>query len=178
VFVKFKLKYLTRLSRLTGYLDKIGNVRLDPSTRSSIWGLISSFATPERSMIITTHMMIEADTLCSRIAIVSQGKLKVIGTQQYLKDTFGSGYLLQLNLVNSSPEYQERAMNFVKKRLHEDAVLRIKQAKTLRINLPRDLKLDKVFRALYSKERVDEGGINQFILSQSSLEDVFVSLGD
>jgi hypothetical protein len=90
----------------------------------------------------------------------------------------GSGYLLQLNLVNSSPEYQERAMNFVKKRLHEDAVLRIKQAKTLRINLPRDLKLDKVFRALYSKERVDEGGINQFILSQSSLEDVFVSLGD
>ena len=87
--------------------------RLDPSTRSSIWGLISSFATSERSMIITTHMMLEADALCSRIAIVSQGKLKVIGTQQYLKDTFGSGYLLQLNLVQSTPENQERAMNYV-----------------------------------------------------------------
>ena len=152
--------------------------RLDPSTRSSIWGLISSFATSERSMIITTHMMLEADALCSRIAIVSQGKLKVIGTQQYLKDTFGSGYLLQLNLVQSTPENQERAMNYVKRRLHQNAVLRIKQAKTLHINLPRDLKLDDVFRALYSEDRVKEGCINQFLLSQSSLEDVFISLGD
>jgi ABC-type multidrug transport system ATPase subunit len=129
-------------------------------------------------MIITTHMMIEADTLCNRIAIVLEGKLKVIGTQQYLKDTFGSGYLLQLNLVHSTTEHQERAMNFVRKRLHKDAVLRTKQAKTLHINLPRDLKLDDVFRALYSKERVEEGCINQFLLSQSSLEDVFISLGD
>ena len=58
---------------------------LDPSTRHEIWSLISSFASPERALIITTHMMIEADTLCSRIAIVSKGKLKVIGTQQHLK---------------------------------------------------------------------------------------------
>ncbi|EEC45337.1 predicted protein, partial [Phaeodactylum tricornutum CCAP 1055/1] len=58
---------------------------LDPSTRNSIWGLIHSFATPERSIIITTHMMIEADTLCNRIAIMKKGKLAVVGTQQTLK---------------------------------------------------------------------------------------------
>ncbi|EED88010.1 predicted protein, partial [Thalassiosira pseudonana CCMP1335] len=48
---------------------------LDPSTRNEIWSLISSFASPERAVIITTHMMIEADTLCSRIAIVAKGNL-------------------------------------------------------------------------------------------------------
>ena len=58
---------------------------LDPSTRHEIWGLVSSFASPERAVIITTHQMIEADTLCSRIAIISKGKLKVVGTQQHLK---------------------------------------------------------------------------------------------
>ena len=58
---------------------------LDPSTRHEIWSLISSFASPERAVIITTHQMIEADTLCSRIAIISKGRLKVIGTQQHLK---------------------------------------------------------------------------------------------
>jgi ABC-type multidrug transport system ATPase subunit len=58
---------------------------LDPSTRNEIWSLISSFASPERAVIITTHMMIEADTLCSRIAIVAKGNLKVIGSQQHLK---------------------------------------------------------------------------------------------
>jgi ABC-type multidrug transport system ATPase subunit len=58
---------------------------LDPSTRHEIWSLVSSFASPKRAVIITTHTMIEADTLCSRIAIVSKGKLKVVGDQQHLK---------------------------------------------------------------------------------------------
>ena len=129
-------------------------------------------------MIITTHMMIEADTLCNRIAIVAKGKLKVVATQQTLKDKYGSGYLLQLNLIHSNPQSQEDAMAFVRKRLHPGARLGIRQAKTLHINLPRDLNLEKVFNALYSEECATEGGINQFLLSQSSLEDVFISLGD
>ena len=54
---------------------------LDPSTRIEIWTLLSSFATPERAIIITTHMMLEADALCNRIAIVAKGALKVVGTQ-------------------------------------------------------------------------------------------------
>jgi ABC-type multidrug transport system ATPase subunit len=150
---------------------------LDPSTRSSIWALVNSFATQDRSIIITTHTMIEADTLCDRIAIVSRGRLKVVGTQQHLKNKFGSGYLLQLNLLKSSPENQASAMGFVQKYLHPEAVLGTKQAKTLHIILPRDLNLQKVFSALYSPECETEGRINQFLLSQSSLEDVFVSLG-
>ena len=58
---------------------------LDPSTRHEIWSLISSFSTKERAIIITTHMMLEADALANRIAIVSKGSLKVVGTQQHLK---------------------------------------------------------------------------------------------
>lgn len=143
-----------------------------------MWSLIHSFASSERSMIITTHMMIEADTLCNRIAIVANGKLVVVGTQQHLKNKFGDGYVLQLNLVRSSPEHQERAMDFVRKHLHPDAKLGIRQAKTLHVNLPRDCSLEKVFQALYGEERTTEGGINQFLLSQSSLEDVFIALGD
>lgn len=151
---------------------------LDPSTRNEIWSLISSFAAEERSIIITTHMMIEADTLCNRIAIIGQGKLKVVATQQHLKDKYGSGYILQLNLIRSSQENQDKAMAFVRNHLHEDAVLDNKQAKTLHVHLPRETNLTRVFSALYSTERVTEGSINQFLLSQSSLEDVFLALGD
>lgn len=151
---------------------------LDPSTRNSIWGLVNSFATPERAISITTHMMIEADTLCSRIAIMSRGKLKVVATQQHLKNNFGSGYLLQLNLVKNTAEDQECAMRFVKERVHPDAKLDAKQAKTLHLHLPKDINLREVFAALYSPESTTEGCINQFLLSQSSLEDVFIALGD
>jgi len=123
-------------------------------------------------------MMLEADTLCSRIAIMSQGKLKVIGTQQTLKDRYGSGYQLQVNLTNSSAEHREKALDFVKRRIHPDAELQNQQAKTLRITLPRDINLSKIFSVLYSPEMGSEGCINQFLLSQSSLEDVFLNLGD
>jgi len=150
---------------------------LDPSTRNSIWDLVNSFATERRSIIITTHMMLEADTLCSRIAIMANGSLRTIGTQQWLKGRYGSGYLLQLNLVRSSTENQDRAMEFVRSKLHPDAILQSRQAKTLHVALPRDASLAKVFRVLYSPES-REAGINQFLFSQSSLEDVFVSLGE
>ena len=123
-------------------------------------------------------MMIEADTLCDRIAIVADGKLVVVGTQQHLKDKFGDGYVLQLNLVHNSPEHLERAMAFVRTRLHPEARLTSRQVKTLHFNLPRNINLETLFKGLYSKERITEGCINQFLLSQASLEDVFITLGD
>jgi ABC-type multidrug transport system ATPase subunit len=122
-------------------------------------------------------MMLEADTLCNRIAIVAKGELVVVATQQRLKDKFGSGYLLQLNLVKSTPANQEMAMAFAREHLHKGATLVTKQAKTLRVNLPRDLDLKRAFASLYSPQIRPEC-INQFLLSQSSLEDVFIALGD
>ena len=150
---------------------------LDAATRNGIWELVHSFATKRRCLIFTTHSMLEADTLATKIAILAQGRLKVIGTQQHLKDNFGSGYSLQINLVKSNTAIQDDALAFVRKYIHPEAVLASKQAKTLHINLPRDLDLGKVFGALYSDARTTEGHINQFILSQASLEDVFLSLG-
>ena len=119
--------------------------------------------------------MIEADTLCNRIAIIANGELRVAVTQQHLKDEYGAWYVLQLNLVKSNEENREKAMSFVRERLHPGAVLDITQAKTLHVHLPKDINLDQVFAALYSPERSTEGCINQFLLSQSSLEDVFLA---
>jgi ABC-type multidrug transport system ATPase subunit len=149
---------------------------LDPSTRHEIWGLVSSFASSERAVIITTHQMIEADTLCSRIAIISKGKLKVVGTQQHLKDNYGSGYLLQLNLLHNNEESINCALNFVKEHVHDEAKIIVRQAKTVGINLPRELSIQTIFTKMYSDD-ASEVGINQFLVSQSSLEDVFISLG-
>ncbi len=69
-------------------------------------------------------------------------------------------------------------MRYVRQHIHEDAVLQTKQVKTLHIAIPRDMDLMVIYRVLYSPEAAKEGGINQFLLSQSSLEDVFIALGD
>jgi hypothetical protein len=53
-----------------------------------------------------------------------------------------------------------------------------KQSKTVHISLPRDVKILKIFTSLYSESAASEAMINQFLVSQSSLEDVFVALGE
>ena len=48
-------------------------------------------------MVLTTHSMEEADVLCNRIGIVSNGVLKCIGSQVRLKSLYGGGYHLFVN---------------------------------------------------------------------------------
>jgi hypothetical protein len=86
--------------------------------------------------------------------------------------------MLQANLIHNTLDNREHAMKYVKAQLHADAKVGMVQAKTLHIQLPRDLDLRRVFAALYSSESASEGCINQFLLSQSTLEDVFIALGD
>ena len=44
------------------------------------------------------HSMEEADTLCTRIGIVCNGRLQAVGSQAHLKSKFGDGFKLTLNL--------------------------------------------------------------------------------
>ena len=46
----------------------------------------------DRTIILTTHAMEEADALADRIAVVVDGKLKCVGTPLNMKNTFGDGY--------------------------------------------------------------------------------------
>ncbi len=81
--------------------------------------------------------MLEADALCSRIAIMAKGRIKVVATQR-LKPRFGSGFLLQVNLLRSGKQDEEAAIAFARRRVHQDAEIAVRQAKTLRINLLSD----------------------------------------
>ncbi|MBM4446624.1 MAG: ATP-binding cassette domain-containing protein [Chloroflexi bacterium] len=59
---------------------------LDPQTREHLWTYIENLArTTEITIILTTHYMEEADLLCSRVAIIDYGKIKVIDTPSNLK---------------------------------------------------------------------------------------------
>merc|ERR1711879_1139149 len=64
---------------------------MDPLSRRKIWDLLGRYK-EDRTIILTTHFMEEADILGDRIAIMSKGKLKVLGTSVELKNSFGVGY--------------------------------------------------------------------------------------
>lgn len=48
----------------------------------------------DRTIILSTHYMDEAELLGDRIAIISQGKLCCCGSPLFLKSRLGSGYYL------------------------------------------------------------------------------------
>ena len=54
------------------------------------------FFTAGRTILLSTHFMDEADLLGDRIAIVSKGKLRCVGSSLFLKSHFGDGYHLTL----------------------------------------------------------------------------------
>jgi len=63
---------------------------LDPQTRRHIWEYIERLNRDTKvTIILTTHYMDEADTLCSRIAIIDQGRISAIDTPSGLKMEIG-----------------------------------------------------------------------------------------
>ncbi|XP_061682240.1 phospholipid-transporting ATPase ABCA1 isoform X2 [Syngnathoides biaculeatus] len=66
---------------------------VDPYSRRSIWDMLLKYR-KERTIILSTHYMDEAELLGDRIAIISQGRLRCCGSPLFLKSKLGSGYSL------------------------------------------------------------------------------------
>ena len=48
---------------------------LDPQARRNLWELAASIRAEGRTIVLTTHYMDEAETLCDRVAIMDHGKI-------------------------------------------------------------------------------------------------------
>jgi len=55
-------------------------------------------ADPQRTVILTTHYMMEADELCDRIAIVDHGRIVAMGTPQELKQRVRQDVIVDLEM--------------------------------------------------------------------------------
>src|ERR1700690_1891203 len=69
---------------------------LDPQTRLLLWEIIREYNHDGKTILLTTHNMEEADSLCRRIAIVDHGKVIAMGTPAELKRSIPGGYLVRV----------------------------------------------------------------------------------
>jgi len=81
---------------------------LDPQTRLMLWGIIREYNQSGRTILLTTHNMDEADSLCHRVAIIDHGKVIALGTPAELKASIPGGYLLQLKFSGTPPALIDR----------------------------------------------------------------------
>ncbi len=63
-------------------------VGLDPIAREGVWTQVQKMqAEFGMTVLLTTHYMEEADTLCDRVALMHHGELRAVGTPAKLKST-------------------------------------------------------------------------------------------
>uniref|UniRef100_A0A671L916 ABC transporter domain-containing protein n=1 Tax=Sinocyclocheilus anshuiensis TaxID=1608454 RepID=A0A671L916_9TELE len=77
---------------------------VDPCSRRSIWDIVLQHK-QERTIILSTHHLDEAEVLSDRIAFLERGGLKCCGSPFYLKDKLAKGYNLTLTKKVHSMEY-------------------------------------------------------------------------
>lgn len=70
------------------FLDE-PTIGLDPQTRRKIWDLIQLMNRDGMTVLLTTHYIEEADSLCHRVGIIDHGRLIALGTPAELKESLG-----------------------------------------------------------------------------------------
>jgi ABC-2 type transport system ATP-binding protein len=80
---------------------------LDPQSRTALWEELERINQAGTAMLLTTHYMAEADRLCSRLAIIDNGKIVIEGQPAELKRSIGADtVILQLDAATGDLDQQ------------------------------------------------------------------------
>lgn len=143
---------------------------LDPASRRQVWEVIENVK-EERSVILTTHAMEEADHLCTRIGIMNYGQLRCLGTQSHLKSRFGTGYQLHFSCDHGKAQEAEQ---FIQMRLPKAMHIET-YADSLKYKMDcEDVVVSELFELLDGAK--NNGGIRDWGIKRTTLEDVFLNI--
>ncbi|CAL8376440.1 unnamed protein product, partial [Gadus morhua 'NCC'] len=145
---------------------------MDPKARRFLWDCILSILKDGRSVILTSHSMEECEALCTRMAIMVNGRFKCLGSIQHLKSRFGDGYTVVVR-VGGSPPALAPVEHFIQEGF-PGCVLKEKHHNTLQYQLPyRQGALAAVFGQFTRRQQ--QLGIEDYSVSQTTLDQVFVN---
>ena len=143
---------------------------LDPQSRLVLWEYIQSLSKEKgKTIILTTHLMEEADRLSDRIAIMDHGKLLVLDTPESLKKKIGRGDVVEILLSN--PEMNDKVVSLMNSMEGIEEVKEIKGKVNVRA-------LDAVSKLPGMIKSIEKMGISivDTSIRRNTLEDVFIHL--
>jgi ABC-2 type transport system ATP-binding protein len=140
---------------------------LDPQSRIMVRNFIKSL-TDDKTIILTTHNMDEADRMSDRVAIIDNGKLLVTNTPKYLKKSIGAGDYLEIIVDQDVSEREALNKSFAQK---FEEVKIIGTTILIRSN-------NMVGKISGIAEHIQVNGltIKEMTLRENTLEDVFMHL--
>lgn len=139
---------------------------LDPQSRRVLWDYILFLKNEGKTIILTTHLMDEADALSDRIAIIDNGKLLKLDTPENLKKSIGEGDTIEIELINK--ELNQKVLDSItftaSKFLSED--------KIILVTLNAANRLPEIVQTVENSNTK----IKNVAIRQNTLEDVFIEL--
>jgi len=139
---------------------------LDPQSRVMVREYIKTLA-QDKTIILTTHNMDEAERLADRVAIIDHGELLVLDTPEALKHSVGEGDVLEIALKDKNAPIQT-ALDDLKDRVSVTMTNEILHVRALDIVNLLPLILEKLTAA-----DIQPGEVR---LRENTLEDVFIRL--
>ena len=140
---------------------------LDPQSRRQLWALLDRFRARGGTIVITTHYMDEAETLCDHIAIVDQGRVIAVGTPRELIASLGAEHVIEFAVEPGAevPSGRIAAMAGVQDVRQTDGRVYVRVSQ-----------LHTVMPALLAELQRSGASLSHFNTHQATLEDVFVAL--
>jgi ABC-2 type transport system ATP-binding protein len=76
---------------------------LDPQARLEIHELVLDLRREQRTILLTTHYIEEAEKLCDRVAIIDEGKIIAIGTPREIQEKTNSDSIIEIQCAQPVP---------------------------------------------------------------------------
>ncbi len=138
---------------------------LDPQSRRQIWDIVSELRSRDRTVLLTTHYMDEAERLCDRVAIVDRGKIIALGSPDELIASLGADNVVEIACDRPPDLSRVSGLGDVQKMAGDAA--------RLRINVDR---LHRAVPEILSALKCQQVELLNLATHHASLEDLFVAL--
>ncbi len=142
---------------------------LDPQARRNVWDTVQEFRQNGKTIVLTTHYMEEAESICDRVAIMDNGKLVALGTPAQLIQNHASEQVITCRFgENSNPKLSVEMLHTLPE---ISKVIPVAHGYTL---YTRDL--THSLPALLHLAQQNEVALTELVTHSPSLEDVFINL--
>jgi ABC-2 type transport system ATP-binding protein len=150
------------------FLDE-PTIGVDPVGARDLRATIAGLVRSGKTVLLTTHYMFEADTLCDRVAVIAKGRLVAEGTPRELKSHVVDRTVLEVEVFGIGDDEVRvlRALPGVTSVSVEDR----EQAQVLTIQSPHGLELTGALT-----ECLDGAQIGRISAREPTLEDAYVAL--
>jgi ABC-type multidrug transport system ATPase subunit len=149
---------------------------MDPVHRASVWRIIENVKR-DRVVILTTHSMLEAESLSDRVAIMAGGRVQVIGSSIALKNRYGSGWTVHVARKRGAiaPELRAELLAAAPSAsVVDDNNSNSNSNNNLRLAVPRGA--DGELLALATRIEAHASDGIDYVVRQSTLDDVFANV--